>query len=131
MTTNVLLITHDNVGNALLNTIYRMLGKLPLPTISLPIKHDDDPEYSLTKIHSLVANLRNDKNLLILTDVFGATPSNIARLLPNNTRIKIITGVNLPMLIRVMNYAHLSLEELAEKAIHGGKEGVMQCQHLH
>ena len=67
---------------------------------------------------------------MVLTDLFGATPSNIASKLQKKQEkdeICIVTGLNLPMLIRVMNYATLTLGELREKAVSGGKDGVICC----
>ena len=63
---------------------------------------------------------------MILTDLFGSTPYNIAKVLHQETNIRMVSGLNLPMLIKVMNYPNLSLDELAQKAIKGGREGVIE-----
>ena len=64
---------------------------------------------------------------LILTDMYGSTPSNIACDTSERHDIRIVSGLNLPMLIRVLNYPHLSLNELEQKAITGGQDGVVSC----
>lgn len=128
MTVSILIITHENVGSALLNVALKTFGKLPLPIVSVPIKHDSDPDTTLNSIRSIISSLNNTDGVLILTDLFGATPSNIARALQNEVRVKVVTGINLPMLIRVLNYPDLCLHKLAEKAITGGKDGVLNCE---
>ena len=63
---------------------------------------------------------------LILTDVFGATPSNVAKQIANNARTRLLTGVNLPMLLRAITYRHEALDVLVQRALAGGSQGVMQ-----
>ncbi|VAW87539.1 PTS system, mannose/fructose/sorbose family, IIA component, partial [hydrothermal vent metagenome] len=66
--------------------------------------------------------------ILVLTDMYGSTPSNIANLLLDDERIKTIAGLNLPMLIRLFNYPRLSRDKLLEKAVDGGREGVLSWE---
>lgn len=66
------------------------------------------------------------REALILTDVFGATPSNIAQRLADGTAVKIVTGVNVPMLWRSINYADEPIDQLVARALAGGTQGVMQ-----
>lgn len=63
---------------------------------------------------------------LVVTDVFGASPCNVARGLPDDVRVRLLAGVNLPMLLRAVNYLDQPLEVLADKAMAGGVQGVMQ-----
>lgn len=76
-----------------------------------------------------LCKLDQGQGILILTDMFGSTPSNIACAVSDRNDIRIVSGLNLPMLIRVLNYPSLSLEELELKAISGGQEGVVRCHH--
>jgi PTS system ascorbate-specific IIA component len=64
--------------------------------------------------------------LLIFTDVFGATPCNIAQRLADGVRVKVVTGVNVPMLWRTLCYADESLDAVVARAISGATQGVMQ-----
>lgn len=127
MSVNVLIITHENIGSSLLNVVFKTYGKLPLPSVVVPINHDNDPDVILEKVHIILKNLDTQDGILVLTDLFGSTPNNIARTLQHRFNVRVITGINLPMLIRIMNYPQLSLIDLAEKAISGGREGVLNC----
>lgn len=127
MTVSILLITHDEVGNALVNTATNTLGELPLPTTVVTINHATDPEELLPKLERMATNIEHGQGLLILTDLYGSTPSNIATHLQKNSRVRVVAGLNLPMLIRVMNYPQLDVYALAEKALSGGKDGVVNC----
>ncbi len=127
MTVNVLLITHEEVGSALLHAATSALGELPLPTTVITVNYNSDPEKLTSRLENFVSTTEKNQGLLILTDLFGSTPSNIASKLKQDDSVRVITGLNLPMLIRVMNYATLTLPELAEKAISGGKDGIINC----
>ena len=89
------------------------------------IDNDTDPDIILPKIKRLADNTKDDEGVLILTDIYGATPCNIAKKLCCRENIRLVSGLNLPMLLRVMNYAHLALPHLAEKAVSGGKAGIL------
>lgn len=127
MTVSVLLLTHDNVGNVLLDTVEKTLGKLPLPTVAVPISYDCDPGNLISKLKCIIRTVEKGAGVLVLTDLFGATPCNIARALQDEATVRVVSGINLPMLIRVMNYPRLNLIELAQKATSGGREGVLDC----
>lgn len=124
MTVSIMLITHEEVGNALLSAVTTTLGELPLPTTVVTINYDTDPALLMPRLDLLTQNMDHGAGLLILTDLYGSTPCNIAKQLQTNNRIRIVTGLNLPMLIRVMNYPKLSIAELAEKAYSGGRDGI-------
>ena len=90
----------------------------------LPASRDADPDVLLNKGRDLVGSLDEGDGVLVLTDLYGSTPSNIAKQLLDDDRVRIVTGVNLPMVIRVLNYPKLQLDQLAEKAVSGGRDGV-------
>jgi mannose PTS system EIIA component len=127
MTVGLLIITHDQIGDTLLRTAMRMLDGTPLPTKTLPVMSDVDPEKLLTKAQQLVVELDSGGGVIVFTDMYGSTPSNIAYSLMKQGSIHVIAGINLPMLIRTLNYPALSLESLTMKAISGGKEGIFCC----
>lgn len=127
MTVNILLITHDEIGRTLLVAAINTLGFCPLSAEILPVALDCDPEKVVEEARSRVKKLNDGEGVLILTDIYGSTPSNIACSLLNEDNVRVVSGINLPMLIRVLNYPALSIEELVIKAISGGKEGIMDC----
>ena len=111
-----------------LNTVKQTFGsELPLPTATVELKADADPEDLIPKLKNVVKALDQGDGVLILTDLFGSTPSNVAQKIQAKN-IRIVSGLNMPMLIRVMNYAQLNLTELVEKARTGGQCGIIECE---
>lgn len=120
----LLVITHNNVGGALFDAAISVLGSCPLPYEVLPVSQNCDPEERFQKAQKYLEKLNQADGVLVITDMYGSTPSNIATKLAADN-ITIITGVNLPMLVRVMNYPKLSLDKLANKAVSAGQTGVI------
>ena len=123
----LLIITHNNVGGALFDAATSVLGSCPMPFEILPVSQNCAPEERLKKAQSYLKKLAQaseDAGVLVITDMYGSTPSNIATKLAADN-VAIITGVNLPMLVRIMNYPKLSLELLTNKAVSGGQSGVI------
>jgi mannose PTS system EIIA component len=126
MSVAVLIITHHEIGHALVNALKTTYGDgLPLPLKTFDVRSDADPDTLLPQLKKLIIKLNQGDGVLILTDLFGSTPSNIAYELQKESNIRIVTGLNLPMLIRVMNYPLLDLVQLAEKARKGGLDGII------
>ncbi|MFA7388131.1 MAG: hypothetical protein WCZ87_10765 [Thiohalobacteraceae bacterium] len=128
MSVGLLIVSHGKLGDYLLETAAQMLGVCPLATAVLPVSFDSDPDAVLEQAAQVVARLDDGNGVLILTDMYGSTPSNIVYRLQDRYRVRIVAGVNLPMLIRVLNYPRLDLEELANKALSGGRDGVVSCK---
>jgi PTS system mannose-specific IIA component len=120
----LLIITHNNVGGALFDAATSVLGKCPLPFEVLPVSQNCDPEERLQKAQKYLDRLNQEDGVLVITDIFGSTPSNIATKLAADN-VAIVTGINLPMLIRIMNYPNLPLKTLADKAVSAGQTGVI------
>lgn len=129
MTVGILLVSHNNIGTELINTARQMLSCCPLPTRVLSIASKDSPEAIRAELIQDLDKLDQGHGILILTDMYGSTPSNIACAVSDREDIRVVSGLNLPMLIRVLNYPTLTLEELQVKAITGGQEGVLRCHH--
>lgn len=126
MSVAILIITHHEVGHALVNALLATYGdNLPLPLKTFEVGSDADPDRLLPELGIIIKQLDQGQGVLVLTDLFGSTPSNIAYEMQRATHIRIVTGLNLPMLIRVMNYPSLNLPELAEKAMKGGQAGII------
>ena len=127
MTVGILLVTHNQIGAELINTARQMLACTALPTKVVSIEIKDQPELVLQQLQQKLNELDQGKGILILTDMFGSTPSNIACNVSDRHDIRIISGLNLPMLIRVLNYPDLNLDQLEQKALSGGLEGIARC----
>lgn len=128
MSVGVLIISHDEIGSALLNAVKQAFGsELPLSVATVALEASADPEILVPKLKKVLHAMNQGDGVLILTDLFGSTPSNIARSIQNCKETRIVSGLNLPMLIRVMNYPQLNLAQLAEKARTGGQCGIIEC----
>jgi mannose PTS system EIIA component len=125
MSAGLLIISHDGIGAALLGTATFMLGDCPLPTKLLTASRDCNPEELVADALEEITALDTGDGVLILTDLYGSTPSNIAKLLSAKVNVRTVSGLNLSMLIRVLNYPELGLQQLADKAISGGKDGIV------
>lgn len=127
MSVAILLITHDKIGQAMLDTASKIIGELPLPIKRMGVGMNADIEDTLHNANEQIVILDQGEGVLVLTDLFGATPSNIANQLRSDN-VAVITGLNLPMLIRILNYPGLSLPGLVEKAVSGGHDGIIVIQ---
>ena len=127
MSVGLLIIAHRGIGTQLLSVATEILGRCPLQTAILEIGPDDDCDQSRHRARRLAADLDAGDGLLVLTDLFGSTPSNVAVSLQGCCDLRVLAGVNLPMLVRILNYPALSLPELTEKARGGGQDGVLLC----
>jgi PTS system ascorbate-specific IIA component len=123
----ILLITHNNIGAVILRTAMDVVGISPLSTGTLAAASDCDPEQILADARQAARELDGGDGVLVLTDLYGATPSNIACRLQSHHELRVVSGLNLPMLIRVLNYPGLDLDALQQKAVSGGRDGIMTC----
>ena len=117
----ILLVTHNSLGDSFLDCIKHVLGEVPANIKALSVSAGDDPQQKSVEGQALIKQLDTGSGVLILSDVFGATPSNIARQLCRAERVMGVAGVNLPMLLRVACYPTTTLPELAKVAVEGGR----------
>ncbi len=127
MSVGLLIITHEGIGQNLLSTATKMLGSCPLNCQVLAAEENIDPDILIRRAKAMLSELDTGDGVLILTDMFGATPSNVASKLTGK-KLTCVSGINLPMLVRVLNYKELDLNGLTEKAHSGGIEGVTYGQ---
>ena len=121
----ILIISHGGFGEALIQSAGHMLGK-PLDGVRhLKVTAQDDPEAVLAQGRELVKQLDRGSGVLVLADIFGATPGNITARLLCAGKIEGIAGASLPMLLRALTYRESPLATLLEKAMSGGHEGVV------
>jgi PTS system ascorbate-specific IIA component len=127
MAVGILLITHEGIGSTLLAAATRLLGRLPLRAEALEVPYDADSARLLPIASAALRRVDDGAGVLVLTDLYGATPSNLAAEVAQlGTDVRRVSAVNLPMLLRIMNYADLDLEALPAVAAAGGRNGVIQ-----
>ncbi len=123
----ILIVSHGTFGESLIHCASHVLGKRPLYLRQLGVTVHDDPDAILPVAEDLVRYLDRGDGVLVLTDIFGATPSNIAARLLEPGRIEGLAGVNLPMLIRALTYREeAGLADVLDKAFSGGSEGIVR-----
>jgi PTS system ascorbate-specific IIA component len=120
----ILIIAHGTFGEALIGAVSHVLGKRPPHVQQIGIRVRDDPEATLRQARELVRELNQGAGVLVLTDILGATPSNIAAKLAAPGAVEVVAGVNLPMLVRALTYRNEPLAAVVVKAISGGRDGV-------
>ena len=120
----VVLVTHKKIGKALCFTLKKIFGKLPMKVSLIEIDYDSDIDLELQRIVQFIQARSTQQKTLILTDLFGATPSNIVSRLKYSNNIRSVSGLNLSMILNVVNYPFSSLQELESKAIAGGHLGI-------
>ncbi len=125
----ILLVAHNGLGSSLAECVRHVLGRMPDNLRVLSVLAEEDPQKKLVEGEALIRELDNGSGVLILTDVFGATPANIGRRLCHAERVSGVAGVNLPMLLRVVCSSNKSLEEMADLAVEGGRECIVHMEH--
>ena len=123
MKVGILLVTHSDIGKQLLLTATSIFGKNPFQVELLSVDNYDQPNDVRELAEKYVKFLDNGAGVLVLTDTVGTTPSNIASSI-NYRKIKVVAGLNLSMILNVFNYPEDSLDQLSDKALEGGIQGV-------
>jgi len=126
----ILLITHGTLGESLIHCASHVVNKRPPRLRQLSITAQDDPLTLLPQARALVKELDDGEGVLILTDMYGGSPANIAVKLLVPGKIEGVAGVNLPMLIRVLTYRDKPLPMIVIKAVSGGCDGVVRMPAL-
>ncbi len=122
----ILLLTHGTLGESLIHTAIHVLNKRPARLRQIGVTAQDDPLLLLPQARTLVKELNDGDGVLILTDMYGGSPSNMAAKLVAPGKVEALAGVSLPMLIRALTYREKSLDVMITKAISGGCEGVLR-----
>ncbi|PCH60804.1 MAG: PTS fructose transporter subunit IIA [Gammaproteobacteria bacterium] len=124
MSVGLLLICHEYVGAGLLSAAKSICGAYEGNVDDVAVTHAAQPENFLQSIERQLEPLDSGSGVLVLSDLYGSTPSNIATQFYQPGEVAVVLGVNLPMLIRVFNYSGSDLDELSIKAAYGGRDGV-------
>lgn len=124
----IFLITHGSLGESLIQCACHVLDKRPPQLVQLGVSAQDDPLDLLPIARQMLAWVDHGHGVLVLTDVFGATPSNLALKLIEPGHIEGIAGVNLPMLLRTLTYRDRDMPTLLQRAVSGGCDGVLHMK---
>jgi PTS system mannose-specific IIA component len=125
MSNTIFIIAHAPLANALRDCAMHVYPECAHEVIAFDVMPNAQPEETLRLANLALQNVPQD-GLLVLTDIFGATPANVAQKVVGSRRAKLIAGANVPMLFRAVSYRHESLDDLVARALAGGTQGVMQ-----
>lgn len=121
----ILIIAHTPLASALHQCVQHVFPDSGNAVVALDVMPNVPPEETLAQARALISQT-GLPNTLVLADVFGATPCNVAQKLIDGVNSKLIAGVNLPMLLRSVSYRHEPLDALMARAMSGATQGVMQ-----
>ena len=122
----ILIVSHGAFGESLIHSASHVLGKRPTYLRQLGVTVHDEPEALIPVAEDLIRFLDQGAGVLVMADIYGATPANVACKLLRPGRVEGIAGVNLPMLIRALTYREEPLLSVRDKALAGATEGVLQ-----
>lgn len=125
----ILLITHGTYGESLIQNVCHVLNKRPPLIAQLGVAAQDDPLDVLPLARLLLKEVDAGEGVLVMTDIFGATPANLSLKLLEAGRVEGIAGLSLPMLLRALTYREKGMRTLVEKATSGGRDGVISLPH--
>ena len=121
----ILLVTHANLGNALIETLEFISGKKEAQISSVSIDIKEDAESLRKKINKAIMEVKTDSGVIILTDMFGGTPSNLSYSFLEEGKVEVISGVNLPILFKAVNSrSKMNMETLTSVLIEHGKKSI-------
>jgi PTS system ascorbate-specific IIA component len=123
----VLLVTHGEIGTALLASASQILGGNQDQVLTLSVWRQDDPDDLVLRARELLERIDAGDGVLVLTDIFGATPGNVVSRLLDDDNVEGVSGVSLPMLLRVLTgrMKQGNLAAAVQRALSGGAEGVV------
>ena len=120
----ILIIAHGNLGDALINCMTHVLGKRPEGIAAMQVPGTDSPRELMPSAQRMINALDEGDGVLIITDIFGASPSNLACKMLVPGRVEAVAGANVPMLVRAITYRTRGMETLLKRVVSGGCEGV-------
>ena len=124
----ILIVAHERLGESLVAAVTHVLGGRPPQFDVFPVHPNDDPLALLPKARDAVAALDTGDGVAIMSDIYGATPCNLAAKLASAGHVEVIAGVSLPMLVRAFTYRTKGMETFIKKAVSGGCEGVLHVE---
>lgn len=124
----VMVISHEPLGTALIHCTRHIYGRLPAQLAALDVIPDEDPDQAYSAAIELLARINDGSGVVVLTDLFGATPSRIAARLAQPHKVVVLAGVNLPMLVKVLNNRRMPVEELVDTLLSSAQGAILQIK---
>ncbi|HUH93694.1 MAG TPA: PTS fructose transporter subunit IIA [Casimicrobiaceae bacterium] len=124
----ILIVCHGSLASSLAAAVTHVLGSRPAQFETLSVGAKDDPSLLLPRAREMVQGLDTGEGVIVFSDIFGATPCNLASKLLVAGHVELVAGVNLPMLVRALTYRDRDLDTMIKKAISGGCDGVLRVE---
>lgn len=122
----ILVVAHGSLGESLIDCAAYVLGKRPERMLSLDLTNGAEPERLLTEARAKIKQLDEGDGVLVLTDIFGATPCNTVCRLVEPGRVEAVAGVSVPMLLKAITYRRETLAQLADRVVQGAHDGTFR-----
>ena len=126
----ILIVAHTPIAGAMLGFIEHTYGELPVRIAAVDIPPHEDVRTSEERVMAAAVQVKSEAGILVLTDLMGATPANVASRITKpgivDCKVLVLAGINLPMLMRAISYRADGLESLALKALQGGQNGIIR-----
>ena len=130
----ILIVAHTPIASAILEFVEHVYSSVPDQIFAIDVSAHEDTKVITQRLLERIEQMQSSSEVLILTDIMGATPSNVASKLSSSAStgkvLQIVTGLNLPMLLRAISHRHEPLDEIVEKALQGGQQGVIRIRDL-
>lgn len=126
----ILIVAHTPIAGSMLGFVEHTYGKVPVRMAAVDIPPHEDTKISFDRVYEAASKVQSEYGILVLTDVMGATPANVATRLAKSglfsCKVIVLAGVNLPMLMRAISYRGTGVESVALKAMQGGQNGIIR-----
>ncbi len=126
----ILIVAHTPIAGSMLGFVEHTYGKVPVRMAAIDIPPYEDTKISFDRVYEAATKVQSEYGILVLTDVMGATPANVATRLAKSglfqCKVIVLAGVNLPMLMRAISYRGTGVESVALKAMQGGQNGIIR-----
>jgi len=124
----IMVVSHEPLGTALIHCTRHIFGRMPPQLAALDVIPDEDPDAALAAARELLARINDGSGVLVLTDIFGATPSRIAARLAEPHRVMVLAGVNLPMLVKALNNRRVPVADMVQSLVSSAKAAILEVE---
>ena len=124
----IMVVSHEPLGTALLHCTRHIFGRMPAQLAALDVIPDEDPTAACAAARELMTRINDGSGVLVLTDIYGATPSRIAASLAEPHRVCVLAGVNLPMLVKALNSRKGPVDELVQILVNSAKAAIVEVE---